>query len=126
MDCTTQDAPAWELTLAAAVPPHEGDPHASLPLGHLSIGDDEWTLEARGARRVLTFVWSHPERFTFRAPDGSVDAEVIVRAADGRSTRRVWINPHLPAAMQARLARAIVALLVAEPIGAADEDPITP
>ena len=121
MHCTMRGMPGWELALAAAAPPNEGDPAAPLQLGALTTGRDEWSLVGLGSRRVLAFLWSQPERIAFRAPDGSVDAEVHLHTADGRTRYRVWINPHLPADLQGHLARAAVALLVAEPIGPADE-----
>ncbi len=120
MDCSVKGDAAWELSIAAGVPPASAAEAADdgLPIGAFATGTDEWSLVANGAKQLVAFVWTHPHSIRFRAPDGSVDAEVFVR-----DRRRVWINPHLPADMQATLARAAVALLVAGPLVAADDLP---
>jgi hypothetical protein len=124
MDCSVKGDAAWELSIAAGLPPADpghadpGNAEDGIPIGAFSTGTDEWSLVANGAQRIVAALWTHPHSLRFRAPDGSVDAEVFVR-----DRRRVWINPHLPQEMQATLARAAVALLVAGPLVAADDIP---
>ncbi len=115
MSCTLVGNESWYLTADAALPAANATSADAadygFPIGSLASADESWTIVAKGARRLLPYLWSHPNSFVLRNSDGQVDAEIFVR-----DRRRVWLRPDLPEATRAALTRAAVAILVAEPL----------
>jgi hypothetical protein len=115
MSCTLVGNESWFLSADAALPAASATTADAadfgFPIGSLSSADESWTIVAKGARRLLPYLWSHPNSFVLRNSDGEVDAEIFVR-----DRRRVWLRPDLPEATRAALTRAAVAILVAEPL----------
>lgn len=121
LDCAVQGDSAWTLAVAIPTvpsPDQAGADANSWAIGEFAADARTWSVLAHGSRHVIGGVWTHPHSLRFRTADGSIDAEVFVR-----DRRRVWINPQLPPDVQATLARAAVALLVAGPLVAADDLP---
>ncbi len=118
MACSIDNDLEWSLTIDAGIPSPElttADAAQGIPIGTLILDGEEWSVVASGARRLLPFLWTHPNAFELRDSGGQLDAVIFVHPR-----RRVWLRAELPERSRMAMTRAAVALLLAEPL--VDED----